>query len=190
MDHQNPWLRRSVDMPDHTRDVTVSGTYAFVACADSGLQVVDVADPFAPVLLGVANTPGFAVDVAIADGSVLVAGTDAGLQIHAQQCGVSGVESPPRDHRSLGLSAFPNPFNPHTTFHFDLPIQTAVKLQVFDLSGRLVRNLIDGELAVEGENVAVWNGRDEAGQRVASGTYLYRLEAGKYTETNRVALIK
>ncbi len=103
---------------------------------------------------------------------------------------MSGVESPPRDHRSLGLSAFPNPFNPHTTFHFDLPIQTAVKLQVFDLSGRLVRNLIDGELAVEGENVAVWNGRDEAGQRVASGTYLYRLEAGKYTETNRVALIK
>ncbi len=196
-DPGHPTAAGEVLLLDKTRAVAVAGGLAYVGSStvgldvrNSGLQVVDVADPFAPVLLGVANTPGFAVDVAIADGSVLVAGTDAGLQIHAQQCGVSGVESPPRDHRSLGLSAFPNPFNPHTTFHFDLPIQTAVKLQVFDLSGRLVRNLIDGELAVEGENVAVWNGRDEAGQRVASGTYLYRLEAGKYTETNRVALIK
>jgi hypothetical protein len=196
-DPGHPVAAGEILLLDYTRAVAVADGIAYVGintvgllAVNSGLQVVDVADPYAPVLLGVANTPDSAVDVAIADGFVLVAGKDAGLQIHAPQCGVSGVESLPRIQRSLGLSAFPNPFNPHTTIHFNLPNQTEVRLQVFDMSGRFVRNLIDGELAAEGENVAVWNGCDEAGQRVASGTYFYRLEAGKYSETNRVALIK
>ncbi len=87
-------------------------------------------------------------------------------------------------------AAFPNPFNPRTTIAFDLPKQTAVSLRVFDVSGRLVRELIDGEIVADGRQEAVWNGRDDTGRRVASGTYFYRLEAGEYSETKRMALIK
>jgi predicted GH43/DUF377 family glycosyl hydrolase len=84
----------------------------------------------------------------------------------------------------------PNPFNPQTTIAYDLPKQTAVSLRVFDVSGRLVRVLVDGEIVAEGRNEAVWNGRDDTGRQVASGTYFYRLEAGEYSETKRMALIK
>lgn len=90
----------------------------------------------------------------------------------------------------LMLSNHPNPFNPMTTISFDLAKAAAVSLRVFDVSGRLVRVLVDGETVAEGRQEAVWNGRDDSGRRVASGTYFYRLEAGGYSETKRMALIK
>ena len=84
----------------------------------------------------------------------------------------------------------PNPFNPQTTIAFELPEQGAVTLRVFDLHGRLVRVLVDGEVYTLGRHEAVWNGRDDAGRQAASGTYFYRLEAGGYSETKRMVLIK
>ncbi len=48
----------------------------------------------------------------------------------------------------------------------------------------------DGDIIADGRNEAVWNGRDDSGRQVASGTYFYRLEAGEYSETRRMALIK
>jgi hypothetical protein len=84
----------------------------------------------------------------------------------------------------------PNPFNPQTTISFDLPKQRAVSLRVFDISGRLVRALIEGKVFGVGRSEATWNGRDDTGRRVASGTYFYRLEAGEYSVTKRMALIK
>ncbi len=88
------------------------------------------------------------------------------------------------------LMNHPNPFNPRTTIAFDLPNQAAVNLRVFDLSGRLVRVLLDGEIFAEGGSKIIWNGRDDPGRRVASGTYFYRLEAGSFSETKSMVLIK
>lgn len=85
---------------------------------------------------------------------------------------------------------FPNPFNPQTTISFDLPSEMAVNLRVYDVSGRLVKNLVDSEVYQSGSHEAIWNGRDEAGMHTASGTYFYRLEAGGYVETKRMMLLK
>lgn len=84
----------------------------------------------------------------------------------------------------------PNPFNPHTTIAFDLPKQTAVSLRVFDVSGRLVTVLLEGEIEGAGRREVVWTGRDDYGQQVAAGVYFYRLDAGEYSETKRMALVK
>jgi photosystem II stability/assembly factor-like uncharacterized protein len=84
----------------------------------------------------------------------------------------------------------PNPFNPQTTIAFELPNEQAVSLRVFDVSGRLVRVLVDGEVYGQGHSEAVWNGRDDTGRRVSSGTYFYHLEVGEYSETKRMALVK
>jgi flagellar hook assembly protein FlgD len=88
------------------------------------------------------------------------------------------------------FEAYPNPFNPQTTIAFDFPKRESVTLRVFDMSGRLVRSLITAELNTPGRHEVVWNGRDDSGRKVASGTYFYRLETGNYTETKRMALIK
>ncbi|MFH1845858.1 MAG: right-handed parallel beta-helix repeat-containing protein [bacterium] len=84
----------------------------------------------------------------------------------------------------------PNPFNPSTTIRYDLPRPCRVTLSIFDLSGRQVKVLKQGEQEGAGAWSVVWRGRDTAGRQVASGAYFYRLEAGKFVETRRMILLK
>jgi len=112
--------------------------------------------------------------------------------------GWGGLMFKARDHVAVAfplrpfalLQNRPNPFNPQTTIAFELPNEQAVSLRVFDLSGRLVRVLVDGEVYGQGHSEATWNGRDDSGRQVAAGMYFYRLGAGDYTETKRMALVK
>jgi hypothetical protein len=84
----------------------------------------------------------------------------------------------------------PNPFNPQTTVAFDLPREQAVSLRVFDVSGRLVKVLMDDEMAAQGRNNVVWRGRDTDGRSIPAGVYFYRLDAGEFSETKRMTMIK
>jgi hypothetical protein len=85
----------------------------------------------------------------------------------------------------FGLDAnYPNPFNPVTQIRFSLPIERYVKLAVFDALGREVARLIDRKLEA-GEHRVIF---DASG--LASGTYLYRLEAGRFTRTETMTVIK
>ena len=86
--------------------------------------------------------------------------------------------------------AYPNPFNPSTRIRFAVPAGGGdVTLSVFDIRGRRVRTLVRGHRD-GGYHTAVWNGDDDRGQRVASGTYFYRLEAPSFTETRKLVLVK
>ena len=87
-------------------------------------------------------------------------------------------------------ASVPNPFNPQTTIAFELPEREAVTLRVFDVAGRLVRVLINGEAYDQGRHEAIWRGRDDAGRQMSSGTYFYRFEAGEFRETKRMVLLK
>ncbi len=84
---------------------------------------------------------------------------------------------------------FPNPFNPKTTIRFSLSSAERVHLTVYDLSGRAVRTLVDGPMAADHHEV-VWAGKDDRGNRVASGVYFYKLVAGDFTATEKMVLIK
>ena len=84
----------------------------------------------------------------------------------------------------------PNPFNPTTTIKYELPTQAHVRMRIFDLSGRLVRVLVSGDSVEAGSYETVWNGKDDAGRPVPSGTYFYRLTAGPYSATRRMVLVK
>ena len=84
---------------------------------------------------------------------------------------------------------FPNPFNPLTTIRFGVARDERVLLDVFDVRGRLVRNLLN-ETRPAGYHTVAWDGLDNRGARVVSGVYLYRLTAGSYSETKRMLLIK
>lgn len=106
-------------------------------------------------------------------------------------CGTSSVDDSELAPRAAALAQnHPNPFNPQTTITFELPERETVTLRVFDMSGRLVRQLISSEPHTSGRHEVVWNGRDDAGHPVASGTYLYRLEARSFRETKRMVLNK
>jgi hypothetical protein len=84
---------------------------------------------------------------------------------------------------------FPNPFNPVTTIRFELPFPQRTKLTVFFADGRRVVTLVD-RLSGAGRQEAVWNGTDEHGRKVPSGVYFFRLEAGEYSKTEKMTLVK
>jgi flagellar hook assembly protein FlgD len=71
-----------------------------------------------------------------------------------------------------------------------LPGAAKVSLNIYDVSGRLVRTLVSGEMVDSGPGETVWPGRDETGRQVAAGVYFYRLEAGDFIETKRMTLVK
>ncbi|MEZ4745295.1 MAG: FlgD immunoglobulin-like domain containing protein [Calditrichia bacterium] len=84
---------------------------------------------------------------------------------------------------------YPNPFNPETTIRFALPQSGNVTLKIFNLSGQLVRTLVSSEFAA-GQHQIVWNGRNDLGEKVASGMYLYRITAGSFVQTKKMMLMK
>ena len=84
----------------------------------------------------------------------------------------------------------PNPFNPATKIHFDVPAGGgAVTLSIYDVGGRLVRTLVNGEQS-PGQKTVTWDGRNKAGNPVATGTYLYRLTGPGFEQTRKMVLIK
>lgn len=84
---------------------------------------------------------------------------------------------------------YPNPFNPTTTIRFSLPETSNVTLQIFDIKGRLVKTLVTGQVEA-GVHAINWNATDNAGAPVASGVYLYRVQAGSFTKINKMTLLK
>jgi len=84
----------------------------------------------------------------------------------------------------------PNPFNPATNISFMMTERAAVTLEVFDISGRRVRTLAAAEVMNAGSRSVHWNGLDDHGSPVASGTYLYRLQVGDLVESNRMMLVR
>ena len=84
---------------------------------------------------------------------------------------------------------YPNPFNPLTTIKFDLPRDARVALRIYDLSGRAVRTLVDGNL-VRATHTYQWDGTDDSGRRLASGTYYYRVDSDQQTATGKMMLVK
>jgi len=86
--------------------------------------------------------------------------------------------------------AFPNPFNPLTTIRYRLPRSVPVWLTIHDLTGRRVRVLKAGLHEGPGWGEATWRGRDDRGRPMATGIYVYRLQAEEFMETRKVMLLK
>jgi hypothetical protein len=84
---------------------------------------------------------------------------------------------------------YPNPFNPATTISYSIVEKGHVTLKIFDASGRYVACLVDGHPEA-GSQTAQWNGRDEKGNPVASGIYLYRLTADDHTLSKKMVLLR
>jgi hypothetical protein len=83
----------------------------------------------------------------------------------------------------------PNPFNPSTTIHYQIAQSGTVSLRIYDVSGALVRTLVDRSHN-PGDYDARWDGRDALGKPVSSGVYFYRLETKGFTQTHRMVLLK
>ncbi len=117
--------------------------------------------------------------------------TQGKIYIYAGNNNITSVEDDP-----LGLITdyhleqnYPNPFNPETEIAFSIPVSGKVVLEIYNLMGQKVRTLISQRLN-SGSHVVTWNGRDDQGRLLGSGTYIYRLKAGAYTATKKMVFLQ
>ena len=128
------------------------------------------------------------------NGNVILPGSE--IMIMAALTGDDGRTAayPPALHQN-----FPNPFNPVTVIRFDVPGEVSgadgpsrrskVSLRVYDVSGRLVRVLVDG-LMEPGPAEAVWEGTDGAGRALSSGIYFLSMRVGEWRTTRKMVLLR
>ena len=92
------------------------------------------------------------------------------------------------------LPNYPNPFNPETWIPYHLERETEVAITIYDTRGTLVRQLALGNQAAghyaERGKAAYWDGRNESGETVASGIYIYQFRAGDYAASRRMVILK
>jgi len=84
---------------------------------------------------------------------------------------------------------YPNPFNPETKISYELSTASPITLEVYDLLGKKVKTLVDQRQG-PGTYTVRWDGRDDSGERLASGVYLYTLRAGNFSETRKLLFVK
>jgi parallel beta-helix repeat protein len=88
------------------------------------------------------------------------------------------------------LQNYPNPFNPETYISFALPVASQVELKVYNVAGQLVKSLVDGEEMSAGLHMVRWDGTNNNGEKVASGIYFYKINAGDFQATKKMVVTK
>jgi hypothetical protein len=98
----------------------------------------------------------------------------------------------PKENRLL--ANYPNPFNPETWMPFELANDTHVKIEIYNTSGSIIRTLDLGDRKagryVFKDAAAYWDGRNQSGEKVASGIYFFRIQAGNFTDVGKMILAK
>jgi hypothetical protein len=172
--------------PDYARGVAVEECYAFVADGYDGLRILNVSNPANPTEVGFYNTPGEAFGVAVGGTLAYVADQNY-FGIYDCSAAVVLNAEPPRGPTITSYAlheAYPNPFNPVTTITYDLMRDGHVSLTVYDVLGRSVATLFDGQQAVGQHRVAF----DATG--LAGGVYFCRMNAGTFTQTQKLVLVR
>jgi flagellar hook assembly protein FlgD len=84
---------------------------------------------------------------------------------------------------------YPNPFNTSTMIKYSLNKDIKVSLRIYNSSGRRVRTLVN-KRQIKGSHTSVWDGRDNSGGLVRSGTYFLRLKIGQRTQIRKMVLVR
>ncbi|MDI6766514.1 MAG: FlgD immunoglobulin-like domain containing protein [Bacteroidota bacterium] len=118
-----------------------------------------------------------------ADGTILK--TTTGGEVTS----VKDMNSTELPNKFILSQNYPNPFNPITTISYTLPTSGNVKINIYNLNGKLVRKLLN-ENKSAGTHSSNWDGRDNHSNMVSSGTYFYQIQIGDIVNAKRMILVK
>ncbi len=165
--------------------IKLTNEFALIVDATQRLTVLNISNHSNPEVIGYYDTPGIPSDVAIVGNVAFVAEEN---QLAIYDCSqILSVEKRFSETNPISfafLPNYPNPFNATTTIKYAIAQTGKVSLKVFDLTGREVTSLVDfrqdpGEYSVKFD-----------GSRLAAGTYFVRLQAGAFSKTQKIVLLK
>ncbi len=200
-DLNHPVKVAKVDDPNaKVHNLDIIGNFAFVSYYTAGFRVYDISTPQNPILVDEFDTSplsgeifagAFGVFPFTRSGNIFVSDVETGLHIFSFTPPATGVEEENNalpDQFAL-LNNFPNPFNPSTTIIYQLARPAHVTLTIWNIRGQKIRTLVE-ETKPRGTYEVKWDGKDEQGLVVPAGLYFYRLQAGGFSMTRRMILLK
>ena len=126
--------------------------------------------------------------------NILHAENDGTLKYQRAIAFLQNLLSVSRPGKTKLLANYPNPFNPETWIPYQLSKPAEVRVSIYSTDGKLIRTLVLGHLPAgiyhSRSRAAYWDGRNEAGETVASGVYFYTLEVGDFTATRKMLIRK
>ncbi len=179
--------------------ITIGGHYAYFADGSNGLRVIDISNPrdikevftFKRNALSTTRVALKGPLVFLASGDFLDIGNIVkGLYILRNDYIIVVEDELTFSPRTYALEQnYPNPFNPETTIEYTLPKPSFVRLVIYDMLGQEVRTLVN-EFQQSGVESVIWDGKNNQGQSVPSGHYVYRIIANGFTKSSKSVLLK
>jgi len=162
------WFSMALDKIATGNDEHIAATYVKTGSGDQSVELkavnVKPSGPFGEVLVGIGDSTAIEV--------------------------ISSIEDNDNIAQVFSLAQnYPNPFNPRTEIAYNVPRQEFVSVNIFDLRGNFIRNLAN-DVHNPGVYRVVWDAKDSKGIGVASGVYLYTLEAGTHSISKRMILMR
>ncbi|MFQ5674985.1 MAG: alkaline phosphatase D family protein [bacterium] len=159
---------------------------------------------FIPSLTNLSIPPGVRNDVVVAfapqtgrvfQGEITIGSNDPDgplvLSVRGSGTPPTSVDQAPAVPNHFALNQnYPNPFNPATRITYELASESRVDLRIYNQLGQEVKALVNFQKQLAGSHSAQWNGKDNQGRLVGSGVYFYRLNAGAFTESRKMLLLR
>lgn len=181
-DPYDPEIVADYEMDDQAYDITIDGNYAYVQAGGEAV-IFDITDILDPFYVDTYNTPGSCSDIFIVDDLFYVSDMSSLRILGNNLTGLTdGIISTPSIF-SLSRN-HPNPFNATTTFSYSLPEQSEVTLSIYNILGRRVSTLFDGNKQA-GYHTVTWHADHNP-----SGVYFARLEIGDWSQNIKMVLLK
>ncbi len=181
-DPENPVFVDDIAFEGSVLDITFHENLAIFAVLEAGIIIYDCANPENPIPVDQYRTPGIINEIAIFNDYLYLADNSSLVILRFSPTGIENIDNLPEEYR---LSQnYPNPFNAATTISYSLPEQSKICIEVFDILGRKVQTLFEGEQPA-GIHSLTWNA-----DSFSSGIYFYKLSAADIIRTEKMLLIK
>lgn len=172
----------------------IKGSYAYLSHYGDGLRILDISNPSSISEIGFYDTQSaWGAWPYFNSGKILISDIQNGLYVVFFDGAVinpTAIGDAPEVPQEFYVSAnYPNPFNPSTTINYQLTQSSPVNLSIYNSLGQKVRTLVNG-VVQPGSHQAVWDGRNDAGETVGSGMYLYLFKADNFSKTHKMILMK
>lgn len=179
----------AIPLNNQMKSISLVEDLAYVAVRWEGMLVVDLGDILQPRKLGGIPTGAYGAGLALVDQQPVFCDRTL-VYLAAPQCSLSPVEEQEDiPEIQARVVAYPNPFNPRVQLRIFLPGAAEAAVQIHDLAGRRVKEF--GQTQVENQWLELqWNGNDDAGRALPSGTYLVQVSGVDFQGVAKVTLLR